>query len=93
MKLVLRALGAYILDRSKQMGSGGPTDDSGGNQLVADAAEAGGHLCSGAHATHLVCLHLLNPSITVAKPQGSRSSSEGRLTSDPRKQCFLSVAL
>ena len=38
MKLVLRALGAYILDRSKQMGSGGPTDDSGGNQLVADAA-------------------------------------------------------
>ena len=69
MKLVLRAPGAYILDSRKQMGSGGPTDDSGGNQLVADAAGAGGHLCSGTHATHLVHLHLLNPPITVAKPR------------------------
>ena len=31
MKLVLKAPGACILDSSKQMGSGGPTDDSGGN--------------------------------------------------------------
>lgn len=39
-------------------------------RLVPDAAEAGGHLCSGAHATHLACMHLLNPTITSAKPLG-----------------------
>lgn len=39
-------------------------------QMVADVAEASGHLCSGAHAIHLACLHLLNPPITSAMPQG-----------------------
>lgn len=39
-------------------------------QLVADAAEAGGHLCSGAHATHLARLHVLSPPIKSSKPRG-----------------------
>lgn len=39
-------------------------------QLVPDAAEAGGHLCPGTHATHLARLHLLNPPITSVKPLG-----------------------
>lgn len=39
---------------------------------MADAAEAGGHLCSGVHGTHLACLHLLCPPMTSAKPQGLR---------------------
>lgn len=39
-------------------------------QLVPDAAEVGGHLCCGAHATHLARLRLLNPPITSVKPLG-----------------------
>lgn len=39
-------------------------------QVVADAAEAGGHLCSGAHATHLARLHVLSPPIKSSKPHG-----------------------
>lgn len=37
---------------------------------MADAAEAGGHLCSGVHGTHLARLHVLCPPMTSAKPQG-----------------------
>lgn len=39
-------------------------------RMVADVAEPSGHLCSGAHAIHLARLHLLNPPITSAMPQG-----------------------
>lgn len=39
-------------------------------QLVADAAGASGHLCSGALAPHLAHLHLLSLPIIAAKPQG-----------------------
>lgn len=69
-RAVARAPETCVLDNSKQMGPEGLQTTLGKLQLMADAVEAGGHLCSGAHATHLAHLHLFNPPITFAIPQG-----------------------
>lgn len=61
-------------------------------QLMADAVEAGSHLCSGAHATHLACLHLFNPPITFAIPQGLQIKFLKKADIRPKEgECCLSV--
>ncbi|KAL0614143.1 hypothetical protein AAY473_017618 [Plecturocebus cupreus] len=65
-------LGACNLNSGEQMEPEGPVDDLG-----KDAAGGGGclegsdHLCSGACAPHLACVHLLNPPVASTKAPGA----------------------